>query len=425
MTTIRFFGVIAAACLSAFGYVACTKDAKTDNSCESNLDCFAPGTRCDLEVRQCVCATDEACADGFFCNRAGLCQAIAGCLSNIDCPREGTYCDAATGQCLPGPSLQLGSTCGLASHCPFGTICTDGSCVAGCFDDGDCPLGQVCLDGSCAGGDGVCADDSFCGYGERCIDSTSPATCRVDRRGPYCQGCSFRTVMNPEPCDHPRNFCLINSLEASGFRSFCGVDCSLGQECPNGYDCHGVVILTEDVCTFNAQCRCDPRTIRFATATCTVAAACDPRNPDGTPDTNASACVFAGQRHCNGGVEGGPASCIVGKDQRFGNCTCATNDECGEGGICVDGVCCSGEIREDRDCAVGENRVSGFCTCATDDDCPRDACDGSRGACAITGQPCTPGADDCGPIPCVDGGCVIGANCAPLQGLSCSVVTGG
>jgi hypothetical protein len=419
MKTRWFWAVLAAAWTSS-----CSGDKKADNSCEENADCTAPGTRCDLASKQCVCASDEACDENFFCNLAGVCQALAGCVRNSDCERQqGTYCDIASGQCLQGPPEMLLSLCGLATHCPYGTTCRGGRCEASCFDDGDCVLGQVCYQEQCVSGNGVCSSDPFCGYGELCSDRTVPSTCREDRRGPFCRGCTFRTAANPEPCDHPRNFCLINSLESGSFPYFCGVDCSLGQQCPNGYGCNGVVILTEDTCNAQADCRCEEGNVAYATATCTVAVACDPRLPNGMPDNDARFCRYDGQRDCNSGVEGGPASCFVPKDQRFGFCSCGTDSDCADGGTCVGGLCCVGEVRTDRDCVAGENRVSGYCTCATDDDCPRDVCDGSRGACAITGLPCTPGANDCGPIPCVEGGCLIGQNCAPLQGLSCSIVT--
>jgi hypothetical protein len=410
-----------AACLLSFG---CSKE-KPDGevACASNLDCTAPGTRCETSSGRCVCATDEACLEGFFCNNVGVCQAVAGCLNNADCERmPNSYCDLASGQCLAGPALMLSSPCGAASHCPFATTCVDGTCVPNCFDDGDCPLGQICYQDQCVTGNNICSNDDFCGYGELCKGGL-PGTCTDDFRGPYCRGCSQRQVpQNPEPCDHPRNFCLINSLESNGFRNFCGVDCSLGQECPNGYNCNNVVILTDDICYTNAQCRCEG-TITNAVATCTVAAACDPRLPDGSPDPNAALCRIPGEAGCNGGTAGGPAACYVPRGQRNGTCECATTADCAGGTVCVDGFCCGGDVRDDRQCAGGENRVSGFCTCATDEDCPRDVCDGSRRACAISGMPCEPGQNDCGAIPCVNGGCLIGANCAPLAGLSCTIVT--
>src|SRR5262245_55283884 len=106
--------LLAAACVFAAG----CKDKKpsTDFTCASNADCTSPGTRCDTASGRCVCSTNEACESGFFCNHAGVCQAVAGCASNGDCA-TGTYCDISSGQCLSGPPLMLDSACGLSSHC--------------------------------------------------------------------------------------------------------------------------------------------------------------------------------------------------------------------------------------------------------------------------------------------------------------------
>ena len=400
---------------------ACSSDKSTDNTCVEDLDCVAPGTRCDIEAQQCVCGTDEACADGEFCNLAGSCQKKSGCSRNSECLGDNEFCDLKSGRCLEGPKEQLDSACGLVSHCPLRTICDGSQCIVGCHDDGDCPLGEVCYDDgtgrACATGTGLCSEDAFCDYGEQCQGNE----CKKDRRGPYCRGCSRRTALNPEPCDDARNFCLINSAETGGFRQFCGVDCSLGQECPNGYDCNFVVILTDDVCTTNAQCQCDRDKISFATRTCTVSDPCVPVNSDGSPAADATFCVNTGHLDCNPGGEG-DASCLVPRGDTAGFCTCDDDSDCADGGTCVGGQCCGGDINLERQCRVGEARVTGFCSCATDADCPRDSCDPSRGACAITGNPCVPGNGDCGPIPCVNGGCRIGQNCAPIQGLACSEV---
>jgi hypothetical protein len=405
------------AALLLFG--ACSSNSKPVGFCESNAECLLPGTRCDTEQKLCVCTTDEACKMGEFCNTAGVCQAKAGCGVSDECP-SGTFCDPDSGKCLSGPPLQLHSACGLASHCAYGTVCVAGQCEAGCFDDGDCVLGEICQDGFCAGGANICSNDSFCEYRARCAGGQ----CRRDLRGPYCRGCSQPTVLNPAPCDDPRNFCLVNSAETGGFPFFCGVDCSLGQPCPNGFVCNRILIVTDVICTHNAQCKCDPAAVRFATRTCTVADPCRPTRPDGTPDPDANACFVEAHPDCNP-PEGGQALCVVARDQRSGSCTCDTNDDCGADSMCVDGLCCTGEVDPSRECRVGEGRVSGFCNCGTDDDCPRDSCDSSRGFCIITGRPCTPGMNDCGPIPCVEGACLIGENCAPDQGLSCSIVTSG
>jgi hypothetical protein len=329
------------------------------NSCNNDGECNAPGTRCNLEIRQCICLTDEACAETEFCNLAGVCQEKPGCTRNLDCASvEGSYCDLASGRCIPGPVFEVGSECGLGTHCPPGTICEGHVCEPACYDDGDCLLGRICHNGMCLEDASLCNDDSFCGYAERCTQQQ----CKRDRRGPFCRGCSPRTAQNPEPCDDSKNFCLVNRSETGGFSHYCGVDCSLGQNCPNGFECQFIAVLTEDVCTNHAQCQCDPRRIQGS---------------------------------------------------------CSSNSDC-NGGTCVFGVCCTGTIRDDRQCVSGEGQVSGFCTCSSDLDCPRDSCDPTRGACAISGTPCSPGGNECGAIPCVGGSCQIGQNCSPLEGLSCS-----
>ncbi len=407
------------AALVAVGGAAggCGSTSTTDLGCETNADCALAGTRCDTTAKRCVCAIDEACDEGRFCNSLGVCQLRAGCVRTADCG-ENAFCDSASGQCLSGPSGGLGTLCGTTDQCPYGTLCTVGTCQVGCFDDGDCRLGEICFEGACATGDGICSTNEFCDYREVCDGNA----CRLDRRGPYCRGCSPRTMANPNPCEDPRNFCLINNLETGGFTSFCGVDCSGGQACPNGYDCNRIIVLTDDVCGSNADCRCQSGSIRFATATCTVAAPCVPRRADGSADPQGTRCLVEREPSCNGGLANGGNACIVPRGETVGNCLCGTDADCGDGGTCVDGLCCTGPIQEGRECRIGENRTAGFCSCATDDDCPRDACDATRGVCAITGRPCAPGQGDCGPIACVEGGCLIGNNCAPIQGLSCSVV---
>jgi hypothetical protein len=422
---------------------ACNKSHPSDGSCTSNADCTLPGTKCDTTQRQCICTTSEACKSGQFCNHAGVCQDQAGCGNNADCIKPNTFCDIASGQCLDGPATMLMSKCGLVTHCPYGTTCQMGQCVAGCFDDGDCMLGQVCFQGQCSTGDNcgtmnapgcICSASDFCPFGDSCDFSTTPGTCKQDNRGPYCRGCTVRDTQNPNPCDSPRNFCLVNNLETGGHPFICGVDCSLGQPCPNGYFCDGVLILTQDPCQSDAECQCDRTQVHLATATCTVSITCDPRLPNGQPDRNASFCEYPGWASCNSGVQGGKGECFVPKGQTVGSCTCGVDADCPSGQQCVGGLCCGGTVHKDRQCQVGEGDVSGFCTCARDSQCPNDACDASQGACLISGLPCTPGANDCPPIPCVigsttgghlGGACLIGSNCAPKKGYNCTILIGG
>lgn len=403
---------------------SCSSD-QADNTCDSDSDCEAPGTRCNVEARQCVCITDEACGDpALFCNAAGACQRRAGCRVNSDCPAD-TFCDVGSGACLAAAGeAQLGSSCGLSSHCPFGSICQGGVCTAGCYSDGDCPLGQICFEQRCvSGGPGeqVCSTSDFCEYGAICGPDN---LCRDDRRGPYCRGCSRRSATNPRPCDDPRNLCIINSVELGGLTNVCGVDCSLGQPCPGGYDCRRIIVLTSDECGRTADCRCEANRISPGITACSVARPCEPSLPSGEPNPLAAACFVEGVAACNGGTPGGPIPCRVPRGQTEGNCLCGDDSDCAGGGTCVDGFCCTGQVRNDEAlrCVFGETSVRGFCTCVTDDDCDRDVCDATSRTCLITGLPCTPGANDCAPIACVDGGCQVGQNCVPEQGLTCSIV---
>jgi len=405
----------AAFAVSGLGAIAC--DDSGDGTCASDSDC-PPGARCDVERAVCVCQTDEACDDGEFCNGAGVCQLERGCTANVDC-QDSQFCDLDSGRCLDGRALEISGLCGLPSHCPSGSICRSGVCQPGCITSGDCELGEVCIDGQCDDSPGRCADDSFCEFGASCVDGF----CEEDFRGPYCRFCTPSTQQNPNPCDDPRNFCLVNNQELGGFTNFCGVDCSLDQSCPNGYECNDVLIRPPgDACVTDAQCQCEDENILSPRPTCQIASECEVLDDDGQPDPDAQVCVVEGEPECNGGVAGGPALCVVRVGETDGECLCATDEQCPEGSACVGGDCCTGELRSGRQCLVGEGRLEGFCTCERDRDCPADNCNASTGACSIQGLSCTPEANDCPPIPCVDGLCFIGQNCAPEAGLACSVI---
>jgi hypothetical protein len=72
---------------------------------------------------------------------------------------------------------------------------------------------------------------------------------------------------------------------------------------------------------------------------------------------------------------------------------------------------------------VSEGDENGFCTCQVDQDCAQETC--SAGECSISRRACVTD-NDCRAIRCVDfqggGGCLIGQNCAPADGLSCNDV---
>jgi hypothetical protein len=253
----------------------------------------------------------------------------------------------------------------------------------------------------CAPGD-PCPDTRCCEAGERCDDGT----CRVDRRGPYCRQCTASTINNPLPCDDPRNFCLLGDTA-----QFCGVDCSLGQECPNGYECRNISILTTDPCSTTAECRCDRNQITTSTLTCAVDTPC-------TPNPGFTRCAISGEAECGGGV------CLLQNGATDGSCSCRNDADCASGSTCVGGSCCGTVLRNDIDCLVAEGRAFGFCSCALDGDCPRDVCDSSRMTCLISGLPCTPAQNECPDIACVENACLLGRNCVPAAPATCEDLGG-
>ena len=217
-------------------------------------------------------------------------------------------------------------------------------------------------------------------------------------------------------CGDPDNFCLINSsydpgLPQNGGPNFCGVDCMNPEDCPSGYDCGGVILLTQDQCTSPAECG------------------------------------------------GGGRQCVVGEGELRGRCTCVNDQDCAIDQIpplCV-GSCGGFGVRlclSDADCDFPPcDLTQRVCqtpqgrACSTDAECDatplcgpfgpggQNVCLNSpnaasptpcarsedclclTGRCFGTGRPCSGGAQ-CTP-PCQGGGCVLGASCGPSQGLHC------
>lgn len=383
-------GLLAALALVA---AACSDDPGVDALCVDDSACVAshddnPHWICDDHAGRCACTSDAGCTGpAEHCETLagggdGLCHPNRSCEWNPDC--ESGYCDTTSGICR-----QTG--CSIDVQCDFGEVCDTfaHACVAGCRSHGDCNLGDVCLcrdqqgnevgctcdettdagRADCAIGtcvSGTCLDKTYCDLGEQCVPVPGEPrpVCEEDDRGPFCDNCIFQPGGAACGSDGP-NFCLIDSSDPAGRASFCGVDCAGGQECPNGFSCHDVLVLTQSVC----------------------------RGDD--------ACVPTGE-------------------------ACADDGECPAGARCVkaagaDVGRCGGR------CAVGEGDQSGFCTCVTDDDCPQQSC-GADGRCSITRERCTPGSPDpcMGQIYCVNDGevgyCQIGRNCAPDEGITCADV---
>jgi hypothetical protein len=384
-------------------------------SCEQDTDCDPSGTlflRCLVDEGICGCVDERGCGDGEVCNASGRCQAVSGCLSNDDCQSgqadrcANQFCDSVTGQCVGICECGSDETCCTQDgHCPFRQICNsfEGRCVEGCRGDGDCVLGEGCVGAGLAGQLGVCevgqcTANNQCALGEVC--NLADGLCVVDVRGPYCAGCSGGVAS--DDCGTPANYCLIDTSDPTGQGEFCGVDCILGQACPFGYDCQQVIVLpqqfqcvgpetcsgTGGICSRNTEVSCDV----------------DEDCPEGLPGSN---CPRARTGLC----------------QQDTNQECENDFDCCGGGECPEGSCMR------QICVGGEGAVLGACTCLTDSDCPRETCDDAdlaasppvSGFCSISGQACFAD-EDCN-IACVDGGCLIGANCAPANDRNCRDLT--
>lgn len=362
--------------------VGCRDTRLNGKGCLEDKDCGSPASayRCEAQTGVCYCRTDDACPGAQFCNTAGFCQDRSGCENNSDCLDTSTFCDTSSGQCLPR------GRCSSDLQCTLGEVCdlARSRCVAGCRTNGDC-TGTSCRCGdvacSCTGTTpeelarceiGVCdpefcADSSFCRFGESCgvqPDAGSPrARCYDDydsRLRPYCDNCVFGGGVSI--CGTGPNYCLIDTRHPGNY--FCGTDCAAGQSCPRGYACQDVIVVVSQwACTrSNPACPANP------TLPCTVDTDC----------------------------------------RRGGTCAKAPGQTMGY---------CAGK------CAVDEGDENGFCTCQVDDDCAQETC--SAGECSVSRRSCVVDAD-CRSIRCVDfqggGGCFIGSNCAPANGLSCNEV---
>jgi hypothetical protein len=369
-------GVLWAVVLGAVAS-ACKTSQLTTSGCLEDRDCGDPASayRCEAKTGVCFCRTDEACPGAQFCNTAGFCQDRSGCEKNLDCLDPSLFCDTTSGQCLAR------GRCTSDLHCPLGEVCDTArsQCVTGCRSNGDCP-GTSCRCGetacACTGTTpeelarcpvGVCdsqfcADPSFCRFGEQCgvppDAGTARAQCYSDfdiNLRPYCARCTSGGGV--ETCGTGANFCIIDTRTAS---TYCGADCSEGQACPRGYSCRDIrIVFTRWQCSVTQPCPADP------------------------------------------------------------SLPCATDAECRRGGQCLKPAgsptgFCAGR------CRIREGSSFGYCSCQVDSDCPLESC--SMGECTITRRKCVTD-DQCRTIRCVDfdgvGGCFIGQNCTPTNGLTC------
>ena len=366
--------------LGALLLAACNDTAtKLQSLCAADSECQANFACVD---GRCICQSDAACASNELCNSAGFCQPRVGCETSIDCPAS-QFCDRTTGNCLDG------ERCTSDVQCAVGEVCdlTRFKCVVGCRGVGDCTFGAVCLCpsnvqkcepdvqscppsteacdlGKCQSG--PCGDKSYCRYGESCLAQADggPKRCVKDDRGPFCDPCTIGPSQSFCP-GASANFCLIDASKAYG-SAYCGVECAEDNECPWGFECSDVLVLTSETCGSSGQSVCRPR-------------------PGMT--------------------------CAADADCKGGECDPSTK-------LCK------------PSCVGGEGDQQGFCTCLSDGDCPADDCgsDGrcriSRALCDAN-TPCA----NIYCVNRTDkltqrsvGYCKIGRNCAPAEGVTCDEV---
>ncbi len=364
------------ATLLGFGLVTCTR-TQVVGKCTEDADCPMPTAawRCEPVSGACYCRTNDACPPAQFCNVAGYCQDRAGCEKNADCLDPSLYCDTSAGTCVSR------GRCTSDIHCGLGEVCNTARqvCVTGCKSHGDCP-GTSCRCGdvacTCTGTTAqeraacrigecdsqFCADSTFCRFGEICQadpDAGFPrARCTsdfdVDTR-PYCARCT--SGGGTDTCGRGANYCIIDTRTAS---TYCGADCSEGQQCPRGYGCRDIrIVLTRWQCSATQAC---PPIPAF------------PCGPD-------AGCPRGGE-------------CIIAPGQQTGSCA--------------------------GRCRLREGSSFGYCSCLENLDCPQQTC--SQGECSINRKRCVNDVD-CQQIRCVDfdgiGACHIGENCTPINGLTC------
>lgn len=358
---------------------ACGKGEKVISGCELDSDCGdVKSHRCDVSTGTCLCRNSDACADGEMCNSSGYCQKTIGCFDTNDCP-DGYFCDPERHVCL-----QLGR-CASDLHCLFGQVCDalTNTCREGCRSHGDCTFGAACRCGgtdcscdaldekarmACAIGtcdSSRCVSSDYCAFGEVCTGGSeaggSGTSCESDydvSSRPYCDACTSG-VAGGQTCGRGPNFCLYSTYTGT---QFCGADCSGGQACPNGFACNDVIVVwMRTLCSDASDCR---------------------------------------------------------KPENISSVPCASDTDCPNSARCdtASGFCYGACIRH-------EGSSQSFCACVEDDDCAQDSCDPVTRTCTTTRQPCDPALDNCPKIRCVDfgnkGGCLIGKNCAPEEGLTC------
>jgi hypothetical protein len=192
----------------------------------------------------------------------------------------------------------------------------------------------------------------------------------------------------PTDCGGAANFCLVNPnygvVPNSGSQFFCAPNCKQETDCPNGYNCNPVEVLTQNLCTSDTECGGGGRVCQKAEGdvkgACTCASDSDCPYDQVPPTCHNGMCAFPLFQACN--VDTDCQATSLCADSGLGGKLCFTN-----------ALPCSS---------------SADCVC-------------SNGTCALTGRACS-NANDC-MIHCSGGGCLLGQACGPSKGLNCPILT--
>jgi hypothetical protein len=238
--------VLAALGLGLF-LAGCSDAAPFGGECKRDSDC-EEYEKCDLLDHRCVCASDQACAPGEFCNLSGSCQQKTSCVSNLDCPDDGTFCDVTSGECIEAVK------CTTDIQCDIGQICENNLCRSGCRETSDCDLmaREVCVGGECI--PGRCEYNSYCEFGKVCNPQTQGCEQPAE---PYCtHGCDYTCSTcgdNKEigPCGDPSIIC--GRYQAGG-ETYCWVPCVEHADCPSGYLCRPNTVDWDPGCNVVEDC---------------------------------------------------------------------------------------------------------------------------------------------------------------------------
>ena len=131
-------------------------------ACMSDRACGGATPRCDRAQGRCAaCVTNAHCPEGSVCG-GGRCVAATACVSSRTCP--GQVCDPALMRCVD---------CASTNDCTGGAVCQDGACLPpprACVSSRECSaLDQVCdtarmLCVDCVGTND-CATTEYCAAG--------------------------------------------------------------------------------------------------------------------------------------------------------------------------------------------------------------------------------------------------------------------